>query len=66
MLVFGIGAGLGVAERAEVFLPREVGRKTGNQVCTLSMKVEKVIIATLTKNCSNRVSVDGPFQTKKA
>ena len=37
------------------------------EICkTISINRKKVIIATLTKNCSNRVSVDGPFQTKKA
>lgn len=31
MLVFGIGAGPRVTEGAEIFFPREVGKKTGNQ-----------------------------------
>ncbi len=43
----------GIAEEAETFLPREVGRKTENQVCTLSINLESVIIVTLTKKCSN-------------
>ncbi len=55
-----------IAEGAEIYLLREVGRKTGNQVCTLSINLEFVIIVTLTEKCSNRLARNGLFKTKKA